>query len=270
MHLHPLEGPRLKIRRAESELEALRQAEKTFRSATKYRIMKSEFNPNSGKYVYRVSIHGLPPNPEWGVFIGEIAHNLRSALDSLVYELALLVTKSPAVNTQFPIFLVGHTTQRGSGKRKDLIPHFEGMRRSDGRSMIHQLLPEHQARLEQMQPYKRGNDGRASPIYWLKEINNADKHRLIQVVGAKTGIVPFAAEWGDDFKYPFQIRPGKILKHGAKFGEASPGVSIHSVFMPLIAFWDGCPPVQGKAVVNTLRIISEQVSRVVEDFSTEF
>lgn len=267
--MHPLDGPRLKVRRAESEIQMLREAEQAFRSEAKYQVIMTEINPKTGNDVYRVRISSPPPDLEWGVWIGEIAHNLRSALDGLVYQLALLKTKTPARNTQFPIFLVGKTIRKRKSRR-DLIPHFEGMELGNGRSMIHDLKSEHQARIERLQPYKRGRGDRNCPLWWLHEVNNADKHRLIQVVGSKTGMGPFVGGVGDDFKYPFRYPPGMILKDGAKFGEAPRGVHVSPKLIPLIAFWEGCPQVKGKAVCNTLRIITEDVSKIVESFAPEF
>ena len=268
--MHPLDGPRLKIRRAISEIQALRLAEEAFRSASDYKAVRAEFNPKSGNHVYRVQVN-VKPSLEWGVWIGEIAHNLRSSLDGLVYRLALLETKTPALNTQFPVFLVGTTTRKRRPNRNILIPHFEGMEFGHGRSMIRQLRPEHQTMIERLQPYKRGRGGRNSPLHWLKEINNADKHRLIQVVGSKLGIGPFIGTWGDVQPTPRRFPNFRlILKDGAKLGELPPNVHVAPKLIPLVAFWVGCPPVQGKAVVNTLRIISEHVSQIIEDFSSEF
>ena len=107
-------------------------------------------------------------------------------------------------------------------------------------------------------------------MWWLHELNNADKHRLVQVVGAKTGAGPFVAGWGDNFEHPFRrITPGMILEDGAKFGETT-GVSVRPKLIPLIAFWDGCPAIKGKAVANTLRIIAEDVSKVTAEFMSAF
>jgi hypothetical protein len=269
--MHPLDGPRLKVRRAESEIQALRLVEKTFRKNSDYRVIKAEFNPKSGKYRYRVRIGSAPPDPEWGVWIGEIAHNLRSALDGLVHQLALQHLprgKAPAGNTQFPIFLLGKTkrTYRGT---KNLIAHFEGMELRNGRSMIRDLKPEHQTSIERLQPYKSGRRGLQCPLYWLKEINNADKHRLIQVVGSKVGAGPFIGGWGDDPNLHFTFQPGKILVDGAIFDEFASSVHVNPRVIPLIAFWEGCPQVKGKAVANTLRIITEDVSKIIESFGPE-
>ena len=193
--MHPLEGPRLKVRRADSKIKSLRGAEKVFMRESKYEVVRAEFNPKSGEYVYRVRASSPPPSLEWGVDIGEIAHNLRSALDRLVYQLAFLNTAPKApTGTQFPIFLIGKTTKKRNGR---LIAHFE----REGRRYIASLRPSHQACIERLQPYKRGQGGRTNPSWMLSEINNADKHRLIQVVGGKTGAGP-AISGGSNFVYP--------------------------------------------------------------------
>lgn len=185
--MHPLDGPRLKIQSAKSEIEELKRLEDVFVHESQYDIVRTELNLKSGNNVYRVRTSSSPPSLEWGVYIGEIAHNLRSALDELVYQLALLQIKTPQRNIQFPIFLVGNTTRK---QGRGLIPHFEGGERGCGHSMICPLLPGHQALIERWQPYKRGRGGRNSPLYWLKEVNNADKHRLIQVVAPRQRFQP--------------------------------------------------------------------------------
>ena len=268
--MHPLDGPRLKVARAKSEIERLSRAQDVFWQESPYRVIRSEFNPKSGKYVYRVQTSGSPLSLDWGVDIGEVVHNLRSALDGLVYQLALLKTKTPARNTQFPIFLQGHTKKVRRGKGKDLIPHFEGMRFSDGRSMIRDLFPKHQALIERLQPYKRGRGGRNNPLYWLKEVNNADKHRLIQVVGVKRGIGPFIATWNRDVSAFVMASHPKMLKNGTKVCEAAADVHVNAEIYPLVAFWESCEPINGKGVDYILGLIAKHVSEIIESFSPEF
>lgn len=116
--MHRLDGPRLKIRRAYHELDVLTGAELKFRNDADYQVVRAEFNPKTGEYAYRARVN-IVPDLDWGVSIGEIAHNLRSALDGLVWQLALLKTKgkAPAGNTQFPIFLIGRTKRRRGGQK---------------------------------------------------------------------------------------------------------------------------------------------------------
>jgi len=278
--MHPLDGPRLKIRRAKSQLDAFRRAEQGFWKKSGYKAVKAEFNPKTQKDVYRVSIK-VWPTQEFSIPIGEMAHNLRSALDGLVYQLALLnpKTKTPARSTQFPIFLWGYTRRKDQWGNR--LPQFygEGKRLGQGERMIKELLPQHQAIIEGLQPYKRigrSHDNRrglgfarSHPLYLLSEINNADKHRLIQVVG----FLPTGLMWGgwtDLVEHPVYTRRPVVLKDGAKLCEFSPNVNVQSKLIPLIAFSEGCEAVKNLIVVSTFYSIIEEVSKIVESFSPEF
>lgn len=266
---HSLDGPRLKVRRAEAEIERLWQTEQAFWREARYGVYRAEFNPRTGKHVYRVHL-GVEPPAEWGVCIGEIAYNLRSALDGLVHQLASLTTQTPAPETQFPIFLVGRTKRQRRGKRKGLIPHFEGSTRADGRCMIRNLRRLHQVQIERVQPYRDGRGGRDCPLYLLKQMNNIDKHRLLQVVGVKPGALT-AGDWGDSIDdAPFIGKRFALLRDQAKVGEAGPDVVVSTNFWPLLAFGAGCKEVEGRAVHRTLTAIARDVADTIERFATEF
>ena len=281
--MHKLDGPRLKIRRAKSEIERLRRREEIFRKNTKYSAIRKELNPKSGNYVMRVHVNGPPPFMEdWGVYIGEIAHNLRSALDGLVYQLAKRSTNTPTWDTQFPICLFRHITTKRRERNGKLIHPFEGRRRGDGRHSIRSLCRKHQALIERLQPYKRSNSspfisldrtkyrGRNSPLFWLKEINNADKLRLIQVVVAKTGGFNVTG-WGNSVEQVIhRTNPFITLKEGAKVCEIPPDVQVNINLTPYMAFAHGCEAVRKRLVIITLNIIAEHVSEIVESFASEF
>jgi hypothetical protein len=253
MNVYPLYGPRLKISRAESEIERLRRQEDAFRQDSPYTVVKSEFNPQSEKDVYRIRANGLPPSLDpWSIYIGEIAHNLRSALNYLIYQLALLHTKSETVaeckKLQFPIF--GHEVDF----------------RNKSKGMISLLKPEHKALVEGLQPFQGAIN---HPLFWLEEINNADKHRLIQVVAVKMGAGPFASYW-DHIDNPILHESNVILEDGAKLMEASPQVHVNKKIVPLIAFLQGCKTVEGQGVVDIFTKISIRVSEVIESFDSVF
>lgn len=252
---HPLDGPRLKIARAVREVETLRGAEAAFRSEADYKIVLSEFNPETGKYVYRVRLDIAPPI-EWGVWIGEVAHNLRSALDQLVWQLALLATNAPARHTQFPVLLAATSSSSG--------PCFD----KNGKRMITSLRPEHQAVIERLQPYQPGRGGSDNALYLLSEVNNADKHRLLQVVAARAGLVTVGT-WGD-VDVDVAWAGLSVLEDGAKLLEAAPDVHVNPKLTPLVAFGDGCRAVQGRGVCLILDGIAKHVAEVVEGFGPEF
>jgi hypothetical protein len=268
-HMLNLDGPRLKIRRAKSEIECFSHAEEIFRQNTKYYIIRTNINPKSGNYIYRVRQEGPPPPLDWGIDIGEIIHNLRSALDYLVYQLALLKSNTHTVGTQFPIFILGKTIRKIRGNE---IPCFKNRHRK----MIGGLSSKHKAMIERLQPYHRWNRNqlsfggrrrcgpRNSPIWWLHEINNADKHRIIQVVAIKPAGMS-AGYWGDIMP---SIKFNRcVLKNGAKIAECSPEVNMYPTIDPLIAFDDRCGVVARLGVYYVLNEIARTVDSIVDKFA---
>lgn len=271
--MHPLDGPRLKIRRAESHIKGLQLADANFRKFARYGVVVAELNPRTKKYMLRALVNILPPE-DLGICIGEAAHNLRSALDGLTWQLALLNTDTPADNTQFPIFMRGTTKLRRKPKqgkgRGSLIPHFA----KDGRNLIRSLRPEHQAAFEALQPYKRGNRGDRNPLYLLQELNNADKHRLLQVAGGKPAGYMSGGVWGDDPLPDFHIDLGGVFEDGAIVGHLAASdaskVRVDQMIPPFIGFWKGCPALRGAGVCLWLSKMAEHVSEIVESFVPEF
>jgi len=146
--------------------------------------------------------------------------------------------------------------------------------------MIKLLCPEHKAIIEWLQPYDSSSSSllktvdltkwreRRSPLFWLQEINNADKHRIIQVAGVKPGA--FAVSYWGHRPDPFMGGIFGILEDGAIFGEADTEVHVNAEIHPLIAFADGCDAVTNWAVVLGFEMISKVVSEIVERFASEF
>ena len=274
--MHPLDGPRLKMRRAESQITLLREAQYALWKDRKHKIVRAELNPKTGNYVYRTQ-GDFALSLDWGVSIGEIAHNLRSALDGIVYQVA----KADGANaealgqTEFPIFLIRYTKRRrrrrpGKGK-PPLIPHFE----HDGREKIKALSDEHQTMIERLQPYHRrsedGLKGTAHPLYWLQQINNADKHRVIQVVGYRAEGLMWGG-FGVDEPFPTDIiikRP-RVLKNGAKVLEAPTHVVVNPSILPLVAFAEGSVGVKNRWVIGALQRAAEAVADIIKRFEPEF
>jgi hypothetical protein len=270
--MHPLDGPRLKIARAKSHIKAFRLAEAGFTAKADYRVIVAELDTKSRKYALRALINVLPPL-ELGVCIGEVVHDLRSALDGLVYQLGVLdgASEEALTRTQFPIFLKQRVLGC-RGKCRGKPPHFT----CGGLKLIEPLHPEHQAAIKRLQPYTRVNLGKRSPLYFLHELNNADKHRLLQVVGAKPAGYGAGAAWGDEPLPDYRIRPRTVFEDGAKVGRVAAAdvdkrnVQMEQRIAPLIAFWQGCKAVQGLGVAPILSQIADHVSDIVESFGPEF
>ena len=280
--MQPLDGSRLKIRRAIDEIERLALGEDALRQDANYTFW-SEFNPKSGKYIQRVRI-GVSPDPLWGVYIGEIAHNLRSALDGLVYELTLLDGGTPTRYTQFPILLVGkHIEGKKVRRRSPEFRHiFWGQKHGDGLDMINGLSLSHKTDIERLQPYKRGRGGRNCPLYWLKQINNTDKHRLVQVLDLGVAMTEnFVTTYFPEHRGDFQSVPYVVssigvpelyllpteLEDGTRIAELAEDVEMQANFTPLIAFGDSCRIVKGKPAIPCLHQIADDVSSIIEFFA---
>jgi hypothetical protein len=112
------------------------------------------------------------PNPEWGLLIGDIAHNARSALDHLVWQLVILSGNRPTRDNQFPIFQV----------EKDYweIPKDHSLSNRD--RMLGGVSEEYRAIIDGIQPYTVAADGEdpsANFLARLSWLNNVDKHRLV-------------------------------------------------------------------------------------------
>ena len=98
---HPLDGPRHKLGRAQSQLEQLDAEMARFLRRDAYEITQ-RFEPDTGRCTLSFVVKHRPPL-SWSVTIGEIAHNLRSALDHLACQLFLKAGGADCDATKFPI-----------------------------------------------------------------------------------------------------------------------------------------------------------------------
>lgn len=173
--LSGFEGAQGKIVRVRYQLRDLKQRFEDFAGAHPYRVTdKFELRPGEqiGDYSFILESIAIPKR-EWGVLIGEIIHNLRSALDHTIWASA----KKPTDETQFPIF-----TRRCDWEKK-------------ADKMIATVPKNVLALIEKTQPYNspEGTDPRQHLLAVLNRLSNYDKHRLLHtaalsVHGAAPGI----------------------------------------------------------------------------------
>jgi hypothetical protein len=273
---HPLNGPRLKIERAKSQIGLVRAEDERLLAHADYRLIVAELDAGGRKNAIRALVNVLPPD-DLGVCVGEIAHNLRSALDGLVYRLERLRFPNPpyaSTRTQFPIFDRRSVKGcRGKGRCRKKPRHF---RCNNGAQMIQGLWPCHRAAIKLLQPYHRGNLGKKNPLYLLQELNNADKHRLLQVLGGRAAGYFVGGGWGEDPALPDYHLWASVLEDGAHVGDVSARfvrageVRMDQQVSPYIVFWKGCDAVYGRGVAAVLSQIAEHVSEIVESFAPEF
>lgn len=164
------------------------------------------------------------------VLIGEIVHNLRAALDYLVYVLAENDSGSPQKNTQF---LIEDTVQGFTGRNPTALKG---------------VSDEHVAVIRQLQPFKGCEWSRV-----LRDLDNAAKHReLLSVrIDQNVGSVLTLSEFS-------------VGERDAKGDPLHKGMSMYlkgpvEILLP-----------EGRPVMDTLRELHAQVGFVLQLFTYEF
>jgi hypothetical protein len=139
--------------------------------------MSAKLDPESGYHVFRVAAVPEEWRLEVGVILGDIVHNLRSALDYLFWQLYchyIRVPRSPreAEQVQFPI---EDTKNRLANKRV----HFN------------KIPPSQWALIDSAQPYN-GSHHPSRAIKALRDLSNRDKHQVLNPPLLTSMVVSFA------------------------------------------------------------------------------
>lgn len=174
MSFVPFVGAKLKIVRAYEHLKLLND-KVDGALALQPNAVIGKVESDTGDKVYRAQITWQPPR-EWGLILGDCVHNLRSALDHMVWDLVLLNGGTPGTDTEFPIYLDG--TQYG-------LQH-EAARKLGG------VSPQAAEIIEQAQP----NNAPTHPLWLLRELDIVDKHRTI-LLTASVASVRYVGHYGD-------------------------------------------------------------------------
>jgi len=163
----------LKLDRARTHLGTLDVSLNTIYPSSGPRIpLIAGFDLDDASWVVRTGDFRPPGITVASTHIGDIVHNLRGALDHLVWDLAILDggawpvdALGREIETQFPI------CGGSDGQRRFRSKTVQSVR-------LHSLTPEHRAVIERFQPYVAGDDA----LTRLATISNADKHRAVQPV----------------------------------------------------------------------------------------
>ncbi len=263
-----LDGIRVKVKRAWNQINGIKAEITTFIMGDVYEP-KIEFNTDTHWLTISVHVKKNPPLM-WGVQIGEIIHNLRSALDHIVWELFILDNlRHPPVGTklQFPIF----ETQAG----------FDGR----GRSQFLRGIGGNAVRLiRSQQPFPESEggtgEGRKSPLWHLKELSNTDKHRTLHLTGTLIEKFDFTFP---PVKRPISIQektisnPGPIYEDTILARVHIPGCGVwpfsedhvNGELRTDIAFDHGTPSVGGWLVFGTLIDIANRTEGIIRRITEE-
>jgi hypothetical protein len=154
------QGSRLKIERAGEHLAAFDAEIAPFLSGDQYEITP-QTNPQTGQNQVRLSIKA-PVSARAALIAADVIHNLRQALDHLVWQLALLTNPRPDIHVEFPIFIS----------------------RDDGaiRKRIKDVPKLAQDLIMSVQPYHAGDGWRFHPLYYIDRLDKIDKHRMLMLL----------------------------------------------------------------------------------------
>lgn len=202
---HPLDGCRAKLDWAEKHMNALSEVIETFVQSD-MQTFRTEFDELDQSHVMVFEETEKIP-VDWGLALGDVVHNTRSALDHLVYQLVLLAEATPHKSHQFPI--VDHPNDWEGKVVKPL--------QQKRRGQLDFIDPTQVAIIQSLQPYVPASG--VPRLAMLRRFSNTDKHRLIHAARASvtaspdiTAVLSFPSTI-TDLRFP---KPGTSVEDGAE------------------------------------------------------
>lgn len=152
----PAGGIRAKVARALELLLALDERLHAYLDADPF-VLQRQVQPDGETSVFALKVTSQPP-PDLALLVGEVVHQLRSALDHVAYGLVVGAGNTPTHRTGFPVCV-----------------------RRPARLNVHGgVTAEALALVDAFQPYQRP-DAEAHPLNVLNALWNVDKHRMLLV-----------------------------------------------------------------------------------------
>jgi hypothetical protein len=273
--VHGLDGCLLRLRVANNQLDALKARIGDALKADPCRVVP-DTKTKTGWVILRVKM-GKYRDPRWGISAGEILHNLRAALDNLTWQVAHLNPKfvPPRTPRQFPIFLL-KTTAKTDRKGKSIST----FKKPGVTVQLKGIKRRHRTFFERQQPYKRWNGYKRDPLWLLKELNDADKHRVIHMTSyalfqAGIGVSPKHRHLVEEFRVRVRKRGFVDGAEVARFRYAA-GVSgivtveVDHQFGVEIRFDDACGDAARLVMIKTLRAMIGRVGGIIASFAPLF
>jgi hypothetical protein len=260
--MHPLDGSRAKIERAREHVSELFNGVRDFTELAPFKV-RAAVDEGANEVVFTAEADPeFSPVPIALVLIaGEVAHQLRSALDHLVWQLVLANTGQPPQGTKsgFPIF----RTEQGYDQRSP--------------AMIQGVSANASTRIRAAQPFHAGANAESTLTWVVHELNNTDKHRVIPATTTYSFVGHVRMRKGDgsteDIVAPTE-EVGEHLEDGMEIARVTipPGVGPIEFDLRLgmdIAFQQ-VGAVQGQPATSLLVETTDYVSNLVESFDVEF
>lgn len=240
----------MKLFRAHEHLDSIDAEIREFFEMDPY-VLAAEADTETGERIRRVISTDATPI-RLSLMIGDALHNLRSALDHLVWERSTPETRD--ANTGFPLSL----------RRENFVSSLHRIRglSADDRAIVEALQPYHASDEE---------EARALPLRVIHDLNVADKHQFLHltwlslesatlVTNARGGTITHS----ETFHGPFE--DGAIL---ARVVVSPPEAEVDMHFGAAfdIAFGPGTTPWRDLPVGHTLAILGSAVEDTLQRFS---
>jgi hypothetical protein len=186
-----LDEARLKLRRGKEHLYVLEAETRKFWDSDPYTLVH-ERNGQDFPNLLRFKLTQPIPYHTWGLILGDAVHNVRSALDYIVWRLAGSHLEDRT--SMFPIYAIEDNWKNTQWRFKEWPIH-----------------PGALAYIQSLQPYARPDPKRAK-LWILQEFDARDKHKLI----ATTQSIARASHIGGvgQMQIPTEVVEGTI-KDGA-------------------------------------------------------
>ncbi|MDQ6770043.1 MAG: hypothetical protein M3Z54_08655, partial [Gemmatimonadota bacterium] len=221
-------------------------------------VLSTDHDRKKAQYVSR--IRGSKPMPDyWSLMVGDVIHNLRSALDNLTYALAVkafggVPSLDEIKKIQFPVC---------DGPGEFHGPNGQKTRR------LSLLSDKATAAIERLQPYTTPTRPKPHPLAVLRELANIDKHRHILFTAAVLRPIlvrvntPSGGQsvFPGSFEGPFEDGTVCCVFPDTGLGPASE-MDVDSDIPVDIAFGD-LPPVHGTSVRPELVRIRDHIRDIV-------
>jgi hypothetical protein len=161
---------RHKIDWAKDHLAQFDKSFATFKTTSAFTCRHTAIEPQPDGALFKFEFTCNDSLPEWSLHVGDCIHNLRSALDHLICQLATRAGNPTACEwTNFPIFLKDDAAfQKAINRLVAVLP-------SGAEAELHRAQP-HQ---------RRPHDAESDPLFLLSKLDNIDKHRFLLAVDPK-------------------------------------------------------------------------------------
>ncbi len=261
-----LDGARAKLDRAREQLNALSAEIGTFLNGEPFASFV-DIDDERREIAVGIEVR-QKPSLAISVVIGEILHDLRSALDHALWQLVIHDGALPHDRTGFPIYRT--------------LTGFDNERRATGRrqGMLVGLSVASIAVVTAMQPFSTEEDA-DSPLWYLHELHNFDKHRTLilaaaQIQALRVSLGPLAAATYD--RSAITGDPGPYEDDAIIYRQpipnwflGEPEVNVDTPATYGLAFGKETPPsVAGAEVIGILGIIGKRVHTCVEEIDALF